>query len=292
MPKINKKIFLVGGDVSRSKSYLIHNALYNFLGLDFCYELVSVDSNKEFLNFLNDHLNSDFFASNVTFPYKTFAKNYVLENGSYVSDTCHWADGCNLLISPNLSAFNYDGYGCCMFLELQGILLKNKTITICGTGATAKSIACAMLQNGAKKINLLSRTKKRILELKKTWKYFNNKKIFFCIYDDCSSLLQNTDILIDACPKAKYIDIWEAGLINLRNLESNACVMDVLYKDKDMALECLAKDNNLLFYNGKGMLISQAVLCVQEICRHLNINNKNTKDFKKMYNVALDAINQ
>lgn len=284
------KIYLIGGDVSRSKSYLIHNAIYEFLGLNLEYELVSLPTRLQAIDFVKSHLNDPFFASNITFPYKKIIKDYAYSLNADVSLSSKFADGSNLIISPNLSLLNYDGQGLICFLKMHTISIKNANVVICGTGATSMSICAAFLNEGVSKINILSRTASRIERFCESNKYLNNQKINFYTYKDSEKFLHDADILVDACPKDKYKSTWVDGSINLKNIKKSACIVDVLYKDANMPIERLAKDYNLKFFDGKGMLVSQAVLCIQEIAKRLHCKNKDLNNFRKLYTIGSQAI--
>lgn len=262
--------FLLGGDVSFSKSKEIHNAIYKQLNLDLEYEALSFDHENELSIFLE---NNPEIICNVTYPYKQFCFNY-FKNISQADSASQFCRACNLVVKGK-HIFNLDGEGFYEFLNINNISLADKKVLICGTGASAKSIYFAIKDKGVKEINFVSRKPIGVKDL--------DENIY--TYAEANHKLHSFDIIVDARPLS-----FEENLLKFEKPNSNQIIIDISYSDKDTGIITLAKSLNLQCFDGRGMLICQAVLCIQEILKSFSIDNANAKDFKKLYNIGAQAI--
>lgn len=205
------KIYLIGKGISKSKSPQIQNAIYEYLGLDWHYELM--DTNNLDL--------SNIEVCNITYPFKQVCNNS------------------NLYIAPD-NFYNFDGLGAYKFLEMNNVDM-SKTV-ILGTGVTAKEIA----------------------------KYTRGKML-----GREAESMDDATLVIDATPvnRAKdFLDFYDG----------KQTFMDVKYYNNF--------DYSAYFktcYDGKGMLVAQAVLSIQEICKHYN---KKCDTFNTLFDIGMKEI--
>lgn len=268
------QVHLIGKDLSKSKSQLIHEAIYNELDISWLYKSLEFKSSSDVYAFLNNVDNC--FVSNVTYPYKTNVFKYFENKDFCYDEVSRFSNGCNLVITKTKQMFNFDGQGCVASLILDGVELKNKNILICGTGVTAKSIYYSLIKNNPNLIAFGSR-KPDIGKIPKNSKVYN--------YDSLSKILKIFDVVIDTTPKILNTN----SIIDVSMLNNDCFVMSVSYGIRQKILD-ESKQCGLNVVDGKKMLVAQAVFCIQKIVEQLNINNKIADNFKKMYNVGLNSI--
>ena len=267
---LKNTIYLIGGDVSVSKSKEIHNAIYKQLNLNLKYEALSFGNEDELSLFLDKNPE---IICNVTHPYKQFCFNY-FKNNSYTDTASQFCQASNLIIKGK-NIFNFDGAGFYEFLNLKNINLAGKKVLICGSGATAKSIYFAIKDKGCKSINFVSRSPQKVQNL--------DEKIL--TYEEANFKLSNFDLIVDARPLS-----FEERLLKFEKPNPDSVIIDISYSDKTTGIISLAKNFGLQNFDGRSMLICQAVLCIQEILKSCSIDNADAKDFKKLYNIGAQAI--
>lgn len=278
----DKNIYLIGKDLKKSNSKIIQDSLYGYLGINFEYVRKDLGSEHKVSDFIKSQLLYNFFASNVTYPYKNFVYKHLEQQNWQLSESVKFANGCNLIIAANRSMYNFDGQACSISLKFNKVSINNKNILICGTGVTAMSICFALQQEKPNKITIMSRSKDKVNKLKKSY-----KNIEFDIYQNLKTYISDCDIFIDATPLS-YNDL---PIFDVSKLNKNTVVFDVRYGDFDTPIIANAKNNKLKAIDGKGMLIAQAVLSVMQICNEYKLDIKKPLDFKNMYNVCAEKLN-
>jgi shikimate dehydrogenase len=143
------KFAVLGDPISHSKSPVIHQAAYDFIGLDWSYErhqVTSADLGK-FLNSALDH----FDGFSLTMPLKVELVAIAKERGWLLDSFCTQLGVANTLYKVNGGDWrvaNTDVHGAAMALTSVGAQVKSAALL--GSGATAKSIALALsLQNAS-----------------------------------------------------------------------------------------------------------------------------------------------
>ena len=89
------KIRLICKEAKLSKSSLIHNAIYKYLGLNYTYEAISFSTEKDVECFISNESN---LISNVTYPYKHYCFN-LLKNNSLIDKASKFCEASNLIIN-------------------------------------------------------------------------------------------------------------------------------------------------------------------------------------------------
>lgn len=270
----NKTVYLIGKDLSCSASYKIHEAVYNYIGVNYKYcnlEFADVEELKSYL----DNLDLPFFVSNITYPYKHFILKYFKQLNFWISPEAEFAGGCNFINLEQKKLYNFDGWGLKKFLEINNHKISQKSILICGSGVTAHSIYYS-LGNANAKISIASRTG-------------NNNKIHnlnYVSYDLANQKLNDFDIVIDATP----LGIRDKPLLEIDNFSKKAIIVDVTYGKEQSNLIMKSKNKGLVAYDGSGMLVCQAIFCIQELFKTFNLDNNHLNDFKKLYNLSIDSL--
>lgn len=271
MTRQKSKIFLLGGDLSSSKSYIMQNTIYRHFGLPFEYCMCSFESQSELCKFIAQHSRDDFFAANVTFPFKHDVLN--LAQIEDFDECCQFSCGTNLLLSNghDMSACNYDGPGLGMYLEKNDIEVKGISAMIFGTGITARSIAFALIQLGVKQIIFVSRTEKKASELFDQYRTKFEKFGVECeatTYNKIETDLQSVSLVINATPMGKFADIIDANPMNGYEFNQSQTAIDVVYTHGLTPFLTQAKNSGCHIYDGTYMLAAQAALSVLKIVEY------------------------
>lgn len=284
----SNKVYLIGNNILYSKSSLIHNAIYDYLGVNLRYEIKNIDCPYKLASFINQNFKKNFFVANITYPYKNLIYKFGIDNNFNISKSTLLSTGSNLLISSKKpSLFNFDGEGLVKFLQYKNIDIKDKKFVICSSGVTAKSVMYSLLKHQAAKIFMLTRDKNNI----NIDNFFiNNSRILIDTYENISSdEIYDAEILIECAPPQKYQLIWKNDVLNLKNFRNCKNVIDVVYWKKANYLQNRCKECNINYFNGSGMLVSQAILCIQKILNFYNIETRNFS-FLKLYNIGINAL--
>lgn len=271
----DNQIYLIGKSLSSSYSYKIHNAIYKYIGLDYRYANLEY-ANKDNLYSALSNLKDKTFISNITYPYKKAVFDYFNKSSSFISPAAKFCSGCNFIICPENKIYNFDGQGLINFLQIKKHNIDNNNILICGSGITAHSIYFALSQYKNTNVFISSRTG----GLNKT------QNINYIDYSYANKILENFDIIIDTTPLSTFVQ----DLIDITKINNDAIFVDVNYSNNDSMLIKKSFIKGLLVYNGIGMLVCQAILSIQEICKYLNVNNNQINDFEKMYNLGIESL--
>lgn len=235
-----KKFYLLGSKISHSKSPAYWRGVFEKAGVDATYELMDLADETDAKKFIEAR---DFDAINITTPWKKLA----FECADEPNEMAKFCGGCNFLVNENgkLLGYNVDGFGCCDFLESEGIKFLGKTVFVCGTGPTARSIAFAARLAGAD-VTMLSR---RCQEL----------EIPVITYDDTN--LEAADIIINATT----LGMKPGDPSAISEFFEKTIYFDCIYGHGETEFVRRAKEAGALVFDGAGMLDAQALRCVKII---------------------------
>lgn len=272
-----KNINLIGKKLNNSLSLPIHAAIYDYLNLNLSYVNLEFETYESLKDNLISKLNSnEWFISNVTYPYKGKVLEFASEQNFKIDQSSKFAGGCNFINLGNKSVFNFDGRGAVYWIKSAGYNLKNLKVLILGTGITAKSIGYSILQEGASKVVFSSRDPLS--------NEIEGAQVMG--YADLNEHIGQFDFIVNALPFA--VDAGQ--LIDFNKISKSAVLMDISWIiNKPKFVDC-AVNAGLKVHDGNGMLISQAVYGIVEICKYLNVDNTVLNDFEKLYNIGQKAI--
>ncbi|MBR3174120.1 MAG: shikimate dehydrogenase [Eubacterium sp.] len=250
---------LIGYPVEHSKSPLMHNTAFEELGLDYTYELFEVKED-EVAEAFADLKELGVAGFNCTMPDKIKA----FELADEVSPEAKLIGAANTIVNKDgkFVAYNTDGIGFVNALRDNGFDVKDKVITILGSGGAASAIIVQCALDGAKEINVLS-IKDKFWD--KAQELVNN------IIEETHTninLIEMTDEAIEKCilkssllcnatpvgmaPNEDACLIKESGL-----LRTDLVVVDIIYNPLETKLYKMAKVNGCKVLNGIEMLIYQ-----------------------------------
>ena len=201
--QIDSKTILTGlfaSPSTHSISPIIHNNAFEKLGINFAY--LSFEVNKDNLKDAVQSIKTlNMRGVNLSMPNKKEVIQYLDE----ISETAKLSQSVNTIVNDNgiLKGYSTDGKGFFKSLEEEKILVKDKSITILGTGGASIAIISQVVFEGIKNIFVFKRDKnweeqKKILDniASKT-----NSQIELFSLEDKNILkrkIEESDLLINA----------------------------------------------------------------------------------------------
>lgn len=251
---------LLGSPVAHSKSPLMHNESYRILGLDYVYLCFDVPENNletafEGLKKLN------IAGFNCTMPDKTLMCKLVDE----LSPAAKMIGAVNTVVNDNgkFVGHNTDGTGYIKSLENYGHNIKDKKMTLLGTGGAASSICVQAALDGAKSINIFSlkdsfwnKAEKMVADINANTNC-NVTLIEIGNDDELGDSLASSDILTNATPVGMAPNTDNCLISSPDMLRPDLIVSDIIYNPLETKLYKMAKDMGCPVFNGLYMLLYQ-----------------------------------
>ncbi len=247
--EIIKKYAVFGNPIEHSLSPIIHKYFAKSLNINISYEPILGTLGKfdiEVKNFLD----SGGLGCNITLPFKQDAFNFVKEKSEIAIIT----GSVNTISIKNgvIHGDNTDGAGFTADLKKNiGYSFKNKKILLLGSGGAAMGIIPNILREAPSSLKIYNRT-------------IEKAKI---LADKFSKFGEISIIKKDEMETNKFDLIINATSIGINNLKfelsekiysENTVCYDISYGEASHSFMGWAKDNNLEFYDGLGMLLEQA----------------------------------
>lgn len=269
---------LIGHPVAQSKSPEIHNAVFSQVGADMRFGKIDFPVSADAEAYLRD---GDYLGLSVTTPYKPLAMRCV----DVCAASAKLAKGANIVVTVNGKhlGYNIDGRGLVSYLEYNGIDFAGKTVVVCGTGPTSHSCYHAAAIAGADTVVMISRVKERAqeaveeyLELFGTLAHatidlppedeghrsfreaYDETRFMFGSYETSKKIIGAADIIIDATTLGMKPD--DPAPFDCALLSTGQTVFDVIYA-RETAFLAAAKARGCTVFDGRAMLLGQAVLC-------------------------------
>ena len=162
-----------------------------------------------------------------------------------------------IVVQPDgsLHGFNNDGYGYIQSLKdaKRDWRANDGPITVIGAGGAARAVVISLLDEGAKEIRLLNRTRSKAEELASV----NPSVVKVVDWDERNQALDGSAMLVNTTNQGMYgqppLDVV------LDALPPSALVSDLIYIPLETPLLAAARVRGHLTVNGLGMLLNQAV---------------------------------
>ena len=248
------EVFAVIGDpIEHTLSPAMHNAAFEYLGLDFVFTAFRVTSD-ELENAVRGACALGVRGLNVTMPHK-----------SSVTEFLDWADpsvkflgAANTIVNERgrLRGFNTDGIGVLKALKNNGITLTGKKVLVLGAGGAAKAIAFSLMKE-VDELCILNRDATKAREIASAMKPFgkiiegNN-----LTPQQIQVELQDSDVLINAT-SVGMAPCTSESLVHPAWLKPDLRVMDIVYNPIETKLIRDAKTAGAKVINGLEMLLYQ-----------------------------------
>lgn len=137
------KIAVVGKDVSRSQSPVMHTFILNRLGAECRYDAISLP--PEEFDVRIEEIFARYDAVNVTIPFKGDVIPHLRE---LKGDALAFG-AVNVVLTGTRTGYNTDGYGFLLMLENEGVALAGKRVLVLGTGGVGRSCIRKLTEAGA-----------------------------------------------------------------------------------------------------------------------------------------------
>ena len=243
---------VMGNPVAHSRSPVIHNhwiAQYHLKG---SYVLLPVEPAN-----LHDALKGlkalGFAGCNVTIPHKVEAMKAM----DWLHPVAKQMGAINtIVVQPDgaLHGFNNDGYGYIQCIKDSKPDWRAGTgpITVLGAGGAARAIVLSLINEGAKEIRLLNRTKEKAQALADEF----GSSVKVLNWSERNNALSNIAMLVNTTNQGMH---GQPDLdIKLDDLPASALVSDAIYIPLETPLLVAAKARGNKTVNGLGMLLNQA----------------------------------
>ena len=243
---------VMGNPVAHSRSPVIHNhwiAQYHLKG---SYVLLPVETAN-----LHDALKGlkalGFAGCNVTIPHKVEAMKAM----DWLHPVAKQMGAINtIVVQPDgaLHGFNNDGYGYIQCIKDSKPDWRAGTgpITVLGAGGAARAIVLSLINEGAKEIRLLNRTKEKAQALADEF----GSSVKVLNWSERNNALSNIAMLVNTTNQGMH---GQPDLdIKLDDLPASALVSDAIYIPLETPLLVAAKARGNKTVNGLGMLLNQA----------------------------------
>ena len=264
MASINGKtetICIFGHPVAHSKSPLMHNALFNELGINAAY-LPYAPEEEKFDEAIRGFKAMKFRGANVTIPYKTkfidaeTGEPRLVDELSPISrftgsvNTLYWKDG---IVGGTLCGTTTDPYGCIRNLEEHGVDPSNTTVALLGNGGAAKAIAYTLVEQH-NKLTIVCRSKEKGEALAKGL----GEGVQVVTFSEFADVSTNHKIIINATSVGMSPNDNESPL-PAECLHSDQVVCDIVYTPPRTKLLQMAEAKGCKVVTGEGMLVHQGL---------------------------------
>jgi len=248
---------LVGFPIKHSFSPRMHNAAFAKLKINAKYKLFELRP-AELDNFLSNLKRNNIRGFNVTYPYKEEILGFLNSKSLAVREI----GAANTVVVDNagkLKGFNTDYLG--FSAHLKELKVRPKKAAVIGAGGAAKAVCFALGKMKVDELRIYDIDKFKSLSLfKKLNSNFPRTK--FNVASRIENLeIADKDLLINASPVG--MRPTDPCLIDPQDLRQGLFVYDLIYSPLETKLISLAKERDLNFANGLGMLLYQGVFAFQ-----------------------------
>jgi len=248
---------LVGFPVKHSLSPRMHNAAFSKLKINAKYKLFEVKP-EELGNFLSNLKKNNIRGFNVTYPYKEEILGFLNSSSLGVKEI---GAANTIMVDRNgkLKGFNTDSLG--FSAHLKELKVKPEKVAVIGSGGAAKAVCFALAKMKIEELCIYDIDKFKSLSLfKKLNSVFSETKFNVAMrIEDLE--IANKDFLINASPVG--MRPTDPCLVGPCDLHKGLFVYDLIYSPPETKLISLAKERNLNFSNGLGMLLYQGIFAFQ-----------------------------
>ncbi|TVP90198.1 shikimate dehydrogenase [Alkalibacterium sp.] len=239
---------LIGEKLTHSLSPNLHKTIYQRTGINAAYKNFPSPEDKipqviESLRLLS------ISGTNVTIPYKETVMPFLDD----IDPTAQKLGVVNTILNQDgyLKGFNtdYDGFG--LLFERRGWSLKDKSVTVLGTGGSSKMVVQYLKDHGTSSITLVSRTAKG---------QSADKLVTYATYDQLPTL--KGDYLINTTPVGMYPHIDDSPITDETAQHFNAFI-DLIYNPLETVFLKQGRSLGKPAVNGLEMLIGQAIKSIE-----------------------------
>lgn len=154
---------------------------------------------------------------------------------------------------------NTDGKGFVTSLMETGIELKERTITVLGSGGAARAVAVECAISGAKTVNIVARNEERGKELTDLISEKTEAQGVYFAWEGSVHIPENTEVLVNCTNVGLYPDENKPD-VAYEDIAEGMTVCDVVFNPPETKFLKEAEAHGATTVNGLGMLVNQAAL--------------------------------
>lgn len=252
---------VIGNPLTQSLSPLMHNAVFDHLGLNCLYLPLEIAAGS--LEKALDALKVlGFTGVNVTIPYKTEVIPY-LDVLSEEAEACQ-AVNCIKNEQGRLTGYNTDGQGFMRALKEAGVESGEHTVII-GAGGAARSVAYNLARSGCRKLEILDIEVNRADDLAMFIENVSNCTTHSRLMtpDNFEAAAAEADLIINCSPVGMMPQISKSPVDSLAAAKNNAVICDLIYNPIETRFLQLGRERGLKTINGAAMFIHQGALTLE-----------------------------
>jgi shikimate dehydrogenase len=250
-----KIVGLIGHPVAHSLSPVMHNHLYDTLGMDMAYLAFDVEPDRV-ASAVDGLCSLGFTGFNITIPHKE-AVYRLLDRVDREAEiigavnTVKIEDGI-------LTGYNTDGQGFIQSLQHAGIRIKGKKAALLGAGGSARSIGIYLAKENPDSIHIINRTFQKADTLAGIINEYKGYRLAYAVRD----IPLDADIIINTTNLGMWPDV-KGNPLHGYPLQSSAAVCDIVYNPRQTAMLQYAASRGCVTAGGIGMLIGQGLRAVE-----------------------------
>lgn len=256
-----ESLCIFGNPIGHSKSPLMHNALFEALGINAVYHPHAPEP-ENLADAIKGFRVLKYRGANVTIPYKT----PVMELVDELSDISKFTDSVNTLywkdsiVGGTLCGTTTDPYGCIRNLEEFGVHPENTTVALLGNGGAAKAIAFTLVERN-NELTIVCRTKEKGQALADGLnKAFAGKAptVQVVTFAEFAKVSPKIKLIINATSVGMTPNVDESPLTEA-DLTAGQAVCDIVYTPRMTKLLQMAEAKGCKIVTGEGMLVHQGI---------------------------------
>ncbi|NTU70824.1 MAG: shikimate dehydrogenase [Coriobacteriia bacterium] len=252
---------VIGWPIEHSLSPVMHNAVYEQLGLDWVYLPLPVADEISLHRVVAAIRALPFVGFNVTMPYKAAVVDLCDEVATAARlagavNTVHCVDG-------KLVGYNTDGRGLLESLEDEvGFVPEGKRVALLGAGGAAGAALVGFILGRASGVDVISRDIEKADDLiDRVIGAAKNTDLGAVTFEDAMSAVQNADLIVNATPLG--MNDGDPSPIPAGWLREGQVVLDMVYgRPRPTALFADAVAAGARVIDGLGMLVGQGATAV------------------------------
>ncbi|RLE61055.1 MAG: shikimate dehydrogenase [Thermoprotei archaeon] len=252
---------VIGDPIKHTLSPLMHNAAFEYLGLEFIYVAFRVKA--DMLKKAVDGMRAfNIKGMNVTIPHKVRVMEYL----DVIDEVAREIGAVNTIVNDDgvLKGFNTDGEGALKALKEGGGDPKEKKIVILGAGGAARAVSYFIAREGPSDMVIINRTVEKAVRLARciSEKIGLEVRAKRLTVQNLKDELEDAEILINCTSVGMTPNINET-LVPKGLLRGDMIVMDIVYNPVETRLLREAKERGCLTIDGVGMLVYQGAIAFE-----------------------------
>jgi shikimate dehydrogenase len=250
-----KLVGVIGDPIEHSLSPRMHNAAFEYLGLDYLYIPFRV-LEKDLKNAVRGARAFNLKGFNVTIPHKVSIIKFLDD----VDLIARKIGAVNTVVNQEgeLLGYNTDGLGALEALREGGVDPKGKKIVVIGAGGASRAITF-QLASVCSKLTILNRTKIKAVKLAKLINVDSEVQGRSLTAKSLKSSLNDSDILINTTSVGMHPNVNESPVPE-EFLHKDLVVFDIVYNPLETLLLRYARNIGAKSINGVGMLVNQGAI--------------------------------